>query len=77
VISDASKALREVLELNSAVLPAYQGLSILHLLRGELDQALALVEKAYALFPSPGQSGLIAGVLMRIGDTRRAEELIA
>jgi len=50
VISGASKAYREVLELNPAVLPAYQGPSILHPSRGELDQALALVEKAYA-FP--------------------------
>ncbi len=75
---DASKGYREVLEFNPTASPAYAGLGILNLLRGELDQALALVEKAYAVAPSvPNNIGLLAGLLGRTGDTRRADELIA
>jgi tetratricopeptide (TPR) repeat protein len=44
--------------------------------RGELDQALALCEKAYAVAPLPNVIGLLAGLLKRTGDTRRAEELL-
>ncbi len=74
---DASKGYREVLEFNPTASPAYAGLGILNLLREDLDQALALMEKAYALTPSvPNVIGLLAGLLTRTGETRRAEELL-
>jgi serine/threonine-protein kinase len=74
---EASKAYREILELNPGISPAYTSLGALSLLRGELDQALALIEKAYAMAPSlPNNIGLLAGLSMRTGDTRRAQELL-
>jgi serine/threonine-protein kinase len=74
---DATKASRETLEINPAIAPAYSLLGVLHVLRGELDQALALVEKAYSIAPSlPNNVGLLAGLLMRTGDSHRAEELL-
>jgi tetratricopeptide (TPR) repeat protein len=74
---EAYKAFREVLEFNPAMVPASGALAIQHLLRGELEQALALTEKAYSLAPLyPNSIGLLAGLLMRTGDTRRAEELL-
>ncbi len=74
---DASKAFRDVLEFNPAMAQAIANLATLHVLRGELDQALAFAEKAYAIMPSvPNHIGLLAGLLMRTGDTRRADELL-
>jgi TolB-like protein len=74
---DAYKVYREALELNPALSNAHASLGIEHLLRGELDQALALMEKAYSLAPLvPNIIALLAGLLMRTGDTRRAEELL-
>jgi TolB-like protein/tRNA A-37 threonylcarbamoyl transferase component Bud32/Tfp pilus assembly protein PilF len=74
---EAVAGYREVLEFNPAV-PAAQGaLAAYQTSRGELDQALADCEKAYALAPVPQAIGLLAGLLRRTGDTRRAEELLA
>jgi hypothetical protein len=74
---DGFKESREILEFNpghGAVL-GYQ--SYQHLVQGELDQALALMEKSYAVAPMvPNQIGALAGLLMRTGNTRRAEELL-
>jgi len=73
---EAIAGYREVLEFNPAV-PAAQGALAAHRTsRGELDQALAHCEKAYALAPVPQAIGLLAGLLKRTGDTRRAEELL-
>ncbi len=74
---EASKEHLEALELNPAAGLALAGLGVQHVLRGELDQALPLMEKAYAIAPSvPNNIGLLAGLLMRTGDTHRAEELL-
>jgi serine/threonine protein kinase/Tfp pilus assembly protein PilF len=74
---DAFEAYREILEFNPAAAPAYVALSVQHLLRGELDRALALIEKAYALAPFlQNVIGLFAGILRRTGDARGAEELL-
>jgi serine/threonine-protein kinase len=73
---EAIAGYREVLEFNPAV-PAAQGALAAHQTsRGDLDQALASCEKAYALAPVPQAIGLLAGLLMRTGGTRRAEELL-
>jgi len=73
---EAAGAFRELLELNPADMPAQFGLASCHVSRGELDQALALCEKASALAPFPQGTGLLAGLLKRTGDTHRAEELL-
>ncbi len=74
---EASRRFREMLELDPGMAPANACLAIQHLLRGELDQARALMEKAYAATPLvPNAIGGMAGVLSRTGDTARAEELI-
>jgi hypothetical protein len=42
-----------------------------------LDEALAFAERGYALASwSPGMAGLLAGLLRRTGDDRRAEMLL-
>jgi serine/threonine-protein kinase len=73
---EARAGYREVLEFNPAV-PAAQGaLAAYQTSQGDLDQALESCERAYALAPVPQAIGLLAGLLRRIGDTRRAEELL-
>jgi eukaryotic-like serine/threonine-protein kinase len=73
---DATEGYREVLELNPAMTPAQVGLASQHVLRGDLDQALAVCEKAYDVAPLPNVIGLLAGLLKRTGDARRAGELL-
>ncbi len=75
--AEAVAGYRQVLDFNPAV-PAAQGaLAAYHASRGELDEALAHCEKAYALAPVPQAIGLLAGLLQRTGETHRAEEMIA
>jgi serine/threonine protein kinase/Tfp pilus assembly protein PilF len=73
---EAAEGFREVLELNPSMVLAQLSLAGLHASRGELDQALALCEKAYAVAPLPSAIGGLAGLLKRVGDSRRAEELL-
>ena len=73
---EAAEGFREVLELNPSMVLAQLALAALHASRGELDQALALCEKAYAVAPLPSGIGLLAGLLKRTGDMQRAEELL-
>jgi TolB-like protein/Tfp pilus assembly protein PilF len=73
---EAAEGFREVLELNPSMVLAQLALAGLHASRGELDQALALCEKAYAVAPLPSAIGGLAGLLKRVGDSRRAEELL-
>ena len=68
---------RKILELNPSAALVYSVLSLTQAAQGKPDEALALAEKSYALAPSvPLVIGLLAGLLKRTGDTRRAEELI-
>ena len=74
---EAAEGYREILELNPGMAYAQAALAGYDASRGELDQALALCEKAYALAPQvPNVIGLLAGLLKRTGDTGRAEELL-
>jgi serine/threonine-protein kinase len=74
---EASARFREILEFNPNVAPALGLLGLIHFVKGELDDARALAEKAYALAPYvPNAIGNLAGLLSRAGDTIRAEELI-
>jgi len=74
---EAAEEYREILELYPATVGALGPLAVYHAWREELDQALVLCEKAYALAPLfPHVIGLLAGLLKRTGETRRAEELL-
>jgi tetratricopeptide (TPR) repeat protein len=73
----AAEGYREALELNPGIVGALGPLAAYHASRGEIDQALVLCEKAYALAPLlPHAIGLLAGLLKRTGATCRAEELL-
>jgi Tfp pilus assembly protein PilF len=72
---EAVEGFREVLELNPSMVLAQLALAALHASRGELVQALALCEQAYAVARLPSGIGLLAGLLKRTGDMHRAEEL--
>jgi Tfp pilus assembly protein PilF len=73
---ESAGAYRDVLELNQSAF-SQLGLASYHASRGEFDQALAAGEKAHALAPQyPDALGLLAGLLKRSGDARRAEELL-
>jgi len=73
---EAAEAFREVLEFNPGMVFAQLALASYHTSRRELDQALALCEKACVLAPLPQTIGFLAGLLKRTGETRRAEELL-
>jgi eukaryotic-like serine/threonine-protein kinase len=73
---EAAAGFREVLELNPSMVLAQLALAALHASCGELGQALALCEKAYAVAPLPSGIGLLAGLLKRTGDVQQAEELL-
>jgi len=73
---EAAEGFREVLELNPSMVLAQLALAALHASCGELGQALALCEKAYAVAPLPSGIGLLAGLLKRTGDVQQAEELL-
>src|SRR5580704_13914332 len=73
---EAAEGFREVLELNPSMVLAQLALAALHASRGELDQALAFCEQAYAVARLPSGIGLLAGLLKRTGDMQRAEELL-
>jgi Tfp pilus assembly protein PilF len=74
---EAAAGYREALELNPSIVGALGPLATYHASRGELDQALVLCEKTYALSPLlPHTIGLLAGLLRCTGEARRAEELL-
>jgi tetratricopeptide (TPR) repeat protein len=74
---EAARRLHQILELNPEISPASGFLGLHHFLRGELELALPLMEKSYALAPNvPNPIGGLAGLLSLTGNTARAEELI-
>ena len=74
---EAAEGYREVLELNPGVVGALGPLAAYHASRGELAEALELCEKTYSLAPLlPHTIGMLAGLLKRTGETRRAEEML-
>jgi tetratricopeptide (TPR) repeat protein len=75
--AEASAELRHMLELDENFWNASLMLGIFHALRGELEEALGYAQRAYALAPfAPLVAGLLAGVLMRTGETGPAEEML-
>jgi eukaryotic-like serine/threonine-protein kinase len=74
---DAARRLLEILEMDPTVGPANGYLAVYHLVRGDMDQALAFQTKAFAQSPTvPNAIGGMAGLLARTGDTAGAEALI-
>jgi TolB-like protein/Tfp pilus assembly protein PilF/predicted Ser/Thr protein kinase len=74
---DAVKVYNGALELNEIYWLAFGGLAVSHFSRGMLAEALACAERSYSLAAwSPGAVGLLAGLLVRTGDTGRAEGLL-
>jgi len=75
--ADALVQYRQILELDESYWFAYVALGSLHASHGRLTDALACAEYAHALAPwSPHAAGLLAGVLRRTGEVRRAETLL-
>jgi eukaryotic-like serine/threonine-protein kinase len=75
--SEGSAELRHMLELDESFWNASLMLGIFHALRGAWEKALGYAQRAYAIAPfAPLVAGLLAGVLMRIGETGPAEELL-
>jgi hypothetical protein len=63
--------------MDPTVGPANGYLAVYHLVRGDMDQALAFQTKAFAQSPTvPNAIGGMAGLLARTGDTAGAEALI-
>jgi tetratricopeptide (TPR) repeat protein len=66
-----------MLELNENFWDASLMLGIFHALRGAWEEALGYAQRAYAMAPfAPLVAGLLAGVLLRTGETRPAEEML-
>jgi tetratricopeptide (TPR) repeat protein len=74
---EAVTELRRILELDENYYLAYIELAIIETVAGRPAEALALIEKAYALAPwLQGIIGVRAGLLIRTGDARRALETV-
>jgi eukaryotic-like serine/threonine-protein kinase len=67
----------QTLELDGNFMPAYAWLSACYVSRGKLAEALACSEKCLQLVPwQLENTGRLAGLLARIGEQRRAQELV-
>jgi TolB-like protein/Tfp pilus assembly protein PilF len=75
--AEASAELSQVLELDENFAPALAWLSMGHAARGRFVEALALADRAHAAGPmAPHVIGLLGGLLVRLGDSSRAEVLL-
>ena len=75
--ADASAQFHQILEFDEMVWPVYCWLCVNYALRGMLQDAVAYADKAYALAPWHTEAiGALAGLLVRTGDTRHADELL-
>jgi eukaryotic-like serine/threonine-protein kinase len=74
---EACEEARKLLDLDPSVGPAYQVIVAGHVLRVELEQALAFAERACRL-PRilPEAAGNLAGLLERMGERQRSKELL-
>jgi eukaryotic-like serine/threonine-protein kinase len=76
-LAEAGAAIRQSLELDPNFFPAYTSLCFGHASQGQLAEAVIFAEKAYALAPrNPQPIGALAGILARIGNRSRAEEVL-
>jgi tetratricopeptide (TPR) repeat protein len=75
---EALRELHRALELDENHLNPYFSLAHYHAVRGAFNEALPFAEKCYLLNPHLQTSaGLLAGILVRTGNTVRADEIIA
>jgi serine/threonine protein kinase len=75
---EAERELRNAVELDENYFNGWRGLGTVYAARGEVSEALRCYEKAYSLAPFvPSNAGSFAGLLARIGDQRRAGELLS
>jgi len=75
--ADSLRTLHQVLELDDNFWFTHFILGVDHVLDGNTKDARLCAERAYGLAPwSPVASGLLAAVLMRDGDTNRADALL-
>jgi TolB-like protein/Tfp pilus assembly protein PilF/predicted Ser/Thr protein kinase len=75
--AEAETEFRRVLELNPDFLPVYMLTVGRYLLQGMPEQELACAERYYSLAPRlPLATGHLAGMLMRTGDTVRAQQIL-
>jgi eukaryotic-like serine/threonine-protein kinase len=75
-LEDAANELRESIKLDEGLFLAYFTLSLTEAARGAFAEAAAWSEKALALMRWPVGVGLWAGLLAKIGETKRSEELL-
>ena len=74
---EASKQFRQALELDENFWLALLLQCIWNVEEGSIDDALVLADRAYSVAPgNPGSIAVLAGVLSRIGDAKRAERLL-
>jgi serine/threonine-protein kinase len=75
--ADAERELRRVLDLDRSYYLAHHFLDMLQLQRGNIPEALASAERAFALAPWVGWvRGFLAGLLELTGDAVRAESVL-
>jgi predicted Zn-dependent protease len=75
--SEGSAELRHMLELDENFWNVSLMLGIFHALNGAPDEALGYAQRAHAVAPfAPQIVGLLAGVLMRTGETGPAEAML-
>jgi serine/threonine-protein kinase len=74
--ADASRHLRQVLEIDENFWVANFYRAIAGALDGLLPEARVAAERAYSLMPRDMNAGLLAGILSRDGDSTRAESLL-
>ncbi|HEY7389220.1 MAG TPA: protein kinase [Bryobacteraceae bacterium] len=75
---EAEQEFRHILELDENYYFGWSGLGRLLFARGETSEAIRCLEKAHLLAPFyTSVVGVLAGLLARTGDERRAEELLA
>jgi serine/threonine protein kinase/Tfp pilus assembly protein PilF len=75
--AQATHEFHRSLEIDENFWPSLMQLAFFHVVHGRVDEALASAQKAHALFPWFGMNvGLLAGILLRTGDTGRAQKLV-
>jgi serine/threonine-protein kinase len=75
-LDEAESAMRKGLELDENFSPGWSFLGSSFFFHGKFERALEMARRAYELTPWPLFLGPYAGLLMRTGDTKRAEEAL-
>jgi tetratricopeptide (TPR) repeat protein len=74
----AAAEARKAIEIDNRHWTPYYAMSMIHVLRGELDEARQFAERTVQAMPSmPLTAGLLAGILRLLGEKHRADELLS